>query len=242
MPFLHEGSFVLDVGCGPGSITRDIANKVGIKGKVIGIDREKAAVESSNNLLGGLTNLTFAQANVYKLPFPDNHFDVVHAHMVLQHLVNPVDALKERKRVTKTGGVVAARDSEYSSMKSYPKLEGIERWRKVYLETCYRNKAEPDAGLFLKDWFIKSGFQSENIKYSLSAKLYDENIDKEDKKEWGYAWADRVLNSSFGKQALEYGISDLEELEYISKTWKEWAKLKDSIFYYVSGEAVAKKI
>lgn len=232
---------MLDVGCGPGTITKDIANKVGITGKVVGLDRVKNVIDLASNETKAFENLSFETGNVYQLPFEDNSFDLVHAHMVLQHLVEPVNAIKEMKRVVKKGGHIAVRESDYSTMQSFPKFKGIELWRKIYRKTCYKNQAEPDAGIMLKQWFLSAGFELPDITFSLSTKLYDENVNKEEKKEWGRASAERMRSSDFGKQALEYGYANEETVEIIANDWLKFSEDSSAIFYYVSGEVVAQK-
>ena len=65
--------------------------------------------------------------DVYSLDYPDASFDVVHAHQVLQHLTDPVTALREMRRVCRPGGVVAARDADYAAMTWYPESPGLDR-------------------------------------------------------------------------------------------------------------------
>ncbi|MFJ1827210.1 class I SAM-dependent methyltransferase, partial [Streptomyces sp. NPDC088178] len=92
---LRPGMTVLDVGCGPGTITADLAALVA-PGRVTGVDSAqevlaRAAEEAAER---GLDNVEFATADVHALDFPDDSFDVVHAHQVLQHVGDPVRALR----------------------------------------------------------------------------------------------------------------------------------------------------
>src|SRR5690349_2496687 len=107
--YLTPGARVLDVGCGPGTITVDIAQRVA-PGRVIGMDASPAVIEQARADATDVDNLEFVTGDVYALDTPDDTFDVVHAHQVLQHLPDPVGALREMRRVCKPGGVVAARD------------------------------------------------------------------------------------------------------------------------------------
>ncbi|MGJ3561710.1 class I SAM-dependent methyltransferase [Streptomyces sp. INA 01156] len=68
----------------------------------------------------GLTNTAFTVGDVHALDFPDDTFSVVHAHQVLQHVGDPVRALREMMRVTRPGGFVAVRDADYAAMTWYP--------------------------------------------------------------------------------------------------------------------------
>ena len=68
----------------------------------------------------GVQNVEFVAGNIYDLDFEDETFDVVHAHQVLQHLTDPVAALREMRRVAKPGGIVAVRDADFHGMSWYP--------------------------------------------------------------------------------------------------------------------------
>ncbi len=116
---------VLDVGCGPGTITADLAARVP-GGEVVGID-------AAGDVLGlarreadrrGQANVRFDVGDVYDLGFGDETFDVVHAHQVLQHLSDPVTALTEMRRVCRPGGLIAARDGDYGGFSGSPTTPG----------------------------------------------------------------------------------------------------------------------
>src|SRR5438105_1376606 len=108
LPHLTPGARVLDVGCGPGSITCDFA-VLAAPGEVLGLDRSEDVLAQARALAEdrGLDNVSFTVGNVYDLDLEDESFDVVHAHQVLQHLTDPVAAVREMRRVAKPGGIVA---------------------------------------------------------------------------------------------------------------------------------------
>jgi ubiquinone/menaquinone biosynthesis C-methylase UbiE len=113
---------VLDIGCGPGTITADLAELVP-DGHVTGVDRAPEILEQARATAAGrgLANIDFAVADVHALDHPDDTFCVVHAHQVLQHVGDPVQALREMVRVTRPGGFIAVRDSDYAAMTWYPR-------------------------------------------------------------------------------------------------------------------------
>ena len=121
LPHLRPGVDLLDVGCGPGTITIDLAQRVA-PGRVVGIDAAADAIDAARAAAreAGRRNLELATGDVYALDHADDSFDVVHAHQVLQHLADPVAALREMRRVCRPDGVVAARDSIYRAMTWYP--------------------------------------------------------------------------------------------------------------------------
>lgn len=122
---LAPGLAVLDVGCGPGTITADLARLVA-PGRVTAVDASEAALDEARRAAGA--NVDFAVADVHALDFPDASFDVVHAHQVLQHVGDPVRALREMRRVCRPGGIVAVRDADYAAMTWYPATPGLEEW------------------------------------------------------------------------------------------------------------------
>ena len=103
---------ILDIGCGPGTITADLAALVP-DGQVTGVDHAPGILDQARATAAerGLDNVEFAVADVHALDFPDDTFCVVHAHQVLQHVGDPVQALREMRRVTRPGGFVAVRDA-----------------------------------------------------------------------------------------------------------------------------------
>lgn len=123
LPYLVPGLSVLDVGCGPGTITVDLAARV-VPGSVTGVEPTDDALSlaRAEAQLHRLSNISFTTSDVHKLDFPDDAFDVVHAHQVLQHVADPVRALQEMRRVCTPGGIVAARDADYSGFIWFPKL------------------------------------------------------------------------------------------------------------------------
>src|SRR5262249_32251942 len=190
LPELRSGFALLDVGCGPGTITVDLARHVA-PGRCIGIDRASEVIEQARaHAAEKGAAVEFSSADIHALPFADASFDVVHAHQVLQHLVDPVRALRELRRVLKPGGLLAARDSDYSCFSWAPLDARLERWLSLYRAVCRRNQAEPDAGRFLKGWALRAGFES--ITTSSSTWTY---ADPDSCAWWGRLWADRRLLS-----------------------------------------------
>ena len=159
LPHLRSGQRLLDVGCGPGTITIDLAERVA-PGAVVALEREPAVLVEVERLAAerGATNLSTTTGDVYALDFADGAFDVVHAHQVLQHLSDPIAALREMRRVTKPDGLVAVRDADYAAMTWYPAEPRLDRWLELYHRVARSNGAEPDAGRRLLAWARAAGF------------------------------------------------------------------------------------
>lgn len=106
---LEPGAEVLDVGCGTGSITRGIADRVGPKGLVLGLDNDPENISEGRRLHQGVENLTFRAGNILEAPF-DSKFDVVNAARTLQWIADPGLAVRAMTRAAKPGGIIVALD------------------------------------------------------------------------------------------------------------------------------------
>jgi ubiquinone/menaquinone biosynthesis C-methylase UbiE len=236
LPHLHEGQRLLDVGCGPGTITLDLAEAVGASGAVVGIENvEPPLAEARHNAAArGDGRTRFEVADVMALPYAAASFDVVHAHQVLQHLTDPVDALGEMARVTRPGGLVAIRDVDYASMVWHPASDGMTRWLELYRRLARLNHAEPDAGRHLVAWAHAAGL----TRLTPSASLWT-YASPEQAAWWGGVWARRTLESTFATQAVERGLATREELTQISTAWQAWSAHPDAWFAMTHAEVIA---
>jgi SAM-dependent methyltransferase len=229
--YLRPGLDVLDVGCGPGTITADIAGRVA-PGRVVGIDQAADVLQRARETAGA-GNVTFYQQDGYALAWGDGAFDVVHAHQVLQHLADPVAALAEMLRVCRPGGVVAARDADYAGMTWYPPDPRLERWLEIYHAVARGNGAEPDAGRRLLAWAHAAG--ASDVTPSASVWCH---AGPEGRAFWGGMWAERILKSSIAEQALSAGHATRAELQEISAAWRAWAEHPDGWFLIPHGEVL----
>jgi SAM-dependent methyltransferase len=234
LPHLTPDARILDVGCGPGTITAGLADRVP-DGHVTGIDTSAEVVEEARAVTGGRTNLDFATGDVYALGYPDGTFDVVHAHQVLQHLGDPVRALREMRRVTRPGGLVAARDGDFGGMIWYPELPVLDEWLPFYKKVARGNGGEPDGGRHLHVWAREAGFT--DVKCSSSNWTYATATERA---WWGGLWADRTLKSAFAESALAGGHGTVEDLERIAGGWRAWAAHEDGWFLVPNGEIICR--
>ena len=237
VPHLQPGRDLLDVGCGPGTITLDLASRVA-PGSVLGVDPSEAVVAEARALADsagpGGADVRFDTGSVYALDLADESFDIVHAHQVLQHLTDPVGALREMRRVLRPDGVLAVRDSDYGTFVWGPDDPLLERWRELFFAVTARNGADAAAGRHLLQWVRAAGFRQAEA--SSTTWTF---ADPDSRAWWGGLWADRVLHSSFGEQALAYGLSDHAELAAISASWRRWAACPDGFYALLHGEVLA---
>src|ERR1700754_4792411 len=123
LPHLQPGLSVLDVGCGPGTITVDLAARVA-PGRVTAIEMTENALDLARTeaQTRGQSNIDFVTSDVHALDLPDDTFDIVHAHQVLQHVADPVQALREMRRVCKARGLGGALYADYRRFAWFPRI------------------------------------------------------------------------------------------------------------------------
>ena len=234
IPELVPGRSLLDVGCGPGTITREFAERLS-PGRVVGIDVAPGIIEqaTADTDTAAMANLEFRVDDCYALDIADESFDIVHAHQVLQHVSDPVAALREMKRVVRPEGVVAARDADYHGMFWAPASAGLNRWMEIYQAVARHNQAEPDAGRHLVAWARAAGFT--DITATATTWCF---ASEHERQWWGSLWAERITGSALARQAVEYEVSDTTELQRLADAWRAWAADPDGWFAVVNGEVL----
>jgi SAM-dependent methyltransferase len=230
LPHLHPGDTLLDVGCGPGTITADLVAAVA-PGRVVAIDRSADVLEEARTAAPGAD---VRLGDVYALDHADGEFDVTHAHQVLQHLTDPVAALAEMRRVTRAGGLVAARDADYGAFTWWPQLPGLDEWLDLYHQVARSNGAEPDAGRRLLAWANAAGFT--DLTAGASVWCFASPADRE---WWSQSWAARATASDFAVQARDRGLATDADLGRIADAWREWGAHPDGWLVLVHGEVLA---
>jgi SAM-dependent methyltransferase len=235
LPVLRPGLSVLDVGSGPGTITADLAALVA-PGRVTALETgpEPLALTRAETERRGLTTVDFAIGDVHTLAFPAASFDVVHAHQVLQHVADPVGALREMRRVCRPDGYVAARDSDYAAFTWYPDVPELADWLALYQRLARANGGEPNAGRRLLSWARAAGFGT--ITATSSTWCFATGADRA---WWGGLWADRLRSSALAGQALAAGVSRAE-LDRLADGWRAWAAAPDGWLSILHGEILAR--
>lgn len=234
LPQLQPADRLLDVGAGPGTITADLAGLVAeVTATEIGPDELELTRATAAER--GATNIDFQVADIHALPFEDASFDVTHAHQVLQHVADPVQALREMARVTRPGGIVAARDSDYTGFCWWPRIPELDTWLDLYRTAARANGGEPDAGRRLLSWAHAAGIT--DVTATSSTWCY---ATPDERAWWGGMWADRIINSAIARQLTESGLATTTELHDIGAAWTEWANDEDGWFSVLHGEILCR--
>ncbi|MFG1604030.1 class I SAM-dependent methyltransferase [Actinoplanes sp. NPDC049265] len=237
LPRLTSGVSLLDIGAGPGTITADLARRVA-PGQVTALEISDAALAITRAEIEkqGLGNVVLTTGDVHALDFPDDSFDVVHAHQVLQHVADPVAALREMRRVVRPGGLVAVRDSDYAAFTWFPQSPGLDNWLALYRKVARGNGGEPDAGRKLLSWAHAAGFAE--VTASSSTWCF---ATPEDRSWWGGMWAERITGSDVARTAVSTGAATEADLTRIAEAWRTWAADPDGWLSLLHGELLATK-
>jgi len=234
LPHLRPHDRLLDVGSGPGTITADLA---GLVAAVVAIEVSDEAAELTRTELDrrGVTTAEVRVADVQALDLGDDAFDVVHAHQVLQHVADPVAALREMARVTRPGGVVGVRDSDYAAFAWYPRLEGLDRWLALYQSAARANGGEPDAGRHLLAWAHAAGLT--DVTATSSTWCF---ATPDTRAWWGGMWAERITGTALADQLLRDRLATADELDDVARAWRAWAADPDGWISVPHGELVVR--
>jgi SAM-dependent methyltransferase len=236
LPHLRPGLSLLDVGSGPGTLTADLAGLVA-PGPVTAVEVSADALELTRAELDrrGVEGVGLVVSDAHALDLPGAAFDVVHAHQVLQHVADPVAALRELRRVRTADGVIAVRDSDYAGFVWWPRVPELDDWLALYETVARANGGEPDAGRRLRSWALEAGCT--DVTASSSTWCFTA---PEDRTWWGDLWAERVTESAFAEQALDSGAATAADLRRLADGWRRWAAAPDGWLSLLHGEVLAR--
>ncbi|MEH1841105.1 MAG: methyltransferase domain-containing protein [Nostoc sp.] len=166
-PYLYPGMKLLDIGCGPGTITMGLA-KIVAPGTVTGIDKEASQIRiaAENAVTQDIKNTNFLEANIYALPFLDNSFDAIFSHALFEHLQSPALALEELWRVLKPGGTIGLRSPDWGGFLITPTTPQLDQAIAYLKWILQQNSGNPYVGRELSGLLRQAGFT--NIKASAS--------------------------------------------------------------------------
>ena len=251
LPHIQKTDRILDVGCGPGTITTGLA-KYASEGTVVGIDISTAVLQKAKSLAAeanvptqGTGSVVFEEGNILeRLTYPDGTFDVVYCSQVFGHLLPspelPLRALSEIRRVLKMGGILATRDA--AEQHFYPRSLDLDRlW--VQNQSRALRKGAPDAeppGTSMPALFRRAGFDVDSSKIGVGAgtTVY---ASPEARKWLAKRGAGQLQQGDvFRKSWLDAGITE-DEIQQTLVAVGKWAETEDAWYVAVQCEMLAWK-
>ena len=155
----------VDLGSGSGDLTREIARRVGPRGRVSGLDMDATKVELARAAAAQqpLDNAVFEVVNLEDWA-EVAEFDMAYCGLVLQHLADPVDLLRRMWAALRPGGVVVVEDADFDGLFPYPPSSGFDFYADNYREVLRRRGGDPAIGRKLCHLFAEAGIASPQIK------------------------------------------------------------------------------
>ena len=229
-PHLRAGMRLLDCGCGPGSITVDLALAVA-PGEAIGIDVREDALAQGRALARErrIVNVAFQTASVYQLPYADGSFDAAFACAVLQHLAAPLTALKEMRRVLKPGGVIGLVDGSSTITFRYPTSPLLDKWDRLRALEREHNAGGPPDGLHLRAFLREAGFARTHASGEMTTEAGPSAGSLEATRRVAQHHLIR-LRGTLGELAITQGWATKQELEQIAEALIAWGDAPDAFY------------
>jgi ubiquinone/menaquinone biosynthesis C-methylase UbiE len=237
LPYLRPGMNLLDVGCGPGTITMGLAQAVA-PGQVTGIDHDSEHVETASALAAarGVANVTFQVGDALSLCFEDSTFEAAFENDVLTHLAqDAVRAAREVYRVLKPGGFFAARDVNAEAVVWGYLTEPIEHLDRLMMAWQQSRGSDITLGKRLPAVLRHAGF-TETVKSVSADTKGDLATVRSHARITTY-----LLDGPFGRDALDKGWADEPTLEHLKESIQEWAEHPDAFFANVHVEVIGRK-
>jgi len=155
------GMHCLDLGCGGGEVTFELARRVGPDGSVVGIDMDEVKLELARNAAvdRGVSNVEFRAMDVYAWTEP-GRYDLVYCRFLLQHLSRPVDVLRAMWQAVAAGGAIAVEDADFDGSFCDPPNDGFAFWVDAYQRVLHRRGGDPHLGRKLHRLLPAAGIPS----------------------------------------------------------------------------------
>ena len=164
---LKTGMDLLDLGCGSGDMTVEIAQMVGPTGRVVGIDMDERVLAHARSAAEarGLT-IQWQQGRAEDLN-EENSFDIAYARFVMSHLADPGEALKRMRRAVRPLGRIVVEDIDITAHAHWPPSEAFRRYIEIYAATGRARGADPAIGPRLAAMLIDAGLEEVEIGISM---------------------------------------------------------------------------
>ncbi len=237
LPRLKPGMRVLDIGCGPGTISVGLADAVAPGGELHGVDIEdgQIGIATAAARAGGHHNAHFRVASATDLPFDAGTFDAAHGHAVLMHVPELGKALSEVRRVLKPGGILASRELIASSNWFDPDPGGnLDQATKLFADLLAANGGSPDLGKQLKRHLREAGFVDPVA--TASFEVFADESDRTFFEGFVRGW---FLSPGMKGPAIRLGLATEADFEAWEGALGEWRSHPGGAAAFAWGECVA---
>jgi ubiquinone/menaquinone biosynthesis C-methylase UbiE len=148
----------LDLGCGSGDVTFEIARRIGPDGHVTGIDMDATKLELARSAAAGLglTQVEFRSSDVSAWHERDA-YDMVYSRFLLQHLQDPVDLLRRMWAALRPGGALVVEDADFDGLFCHPPNDAFDFYADNYRRVLALNGGDPAIGRKLYGYFGAAG-------------------------------------------------------------------------------------
>ena len=237
LPYLRPGLRVLDMGCGPGTVSVGMAKAVQ-PGEMHGIDMEESQIELARSVAeeAGQSNAIFHVGDVTDLPFEEGFFDVVHCLEVLNYVPDTYAALSEAKRVLKPGGILGCREIICESSATSPDLGGAGQMWTMFEDLLAFDDGHPHMGRDLKFHVLEAGFT--NPRLTATFDVYSDPADIAFVHNFINNW---LLSPEMTEAAIMYGAGTEELYNRMRVALDRWKDHPGAVTLAAFGEVIASK-
>ena len=216
-PWLRPDMSILDVACGPGSLTLDLARAVP-QGRVVAIDREASQIKEARAAaaVAGVTNVEFIVGEAGRTALPPASFDLIFSHALLEHLSDPVGVLRQLRPALRPGGRIAVRSPDWGGFVLHPETKASQEALAAYEALQRQNGGDTRAGRRLGVWLTAAGYARARI--SATYEIYP----------------DSPFIAEFLAQAL-----DRNGVDSHGAALRRWAQTPEALFGIAWFEAIA---
>ena len=160
------GQTILDIGCGPGSASIDLASIVGPSGKIIAVDRSARFLRTLEDLcrLRGISNLSTFEVDLNESELPSMATDGAWARWVFAFVKRPRHLLEAVTRSLKSGGIFVIHEYfDYSTWRLMPDSPELDEFVRKVMQSWRDDGGEPDIALSLPAWLHELGFHVKSL-------------------------------------------------------------------------------
>lgn len=237
LPSIGPADRVLDVGCGPGSITLGLAQ---VAAHVTGVDLDDAEFEDARAyaLEHRIDNVEFRQGSIYRLRFPDGCFDACTLFSMMETLDDPLAGLAEVRRVLKPGGLIGASSIEYGGLiLRGPDEALLRRFYQLRLQIWDgQGDVHYHRGRELRGLLQAAGFRDVQAFLTYFSYGTPERV-----RAFGLGRAADCRNEWYVSGVAEYGLAPPEEVPALEQAWLRWAESPDSFAAFAWGRAIGRR-